>query len=177
MGERIVDGRIEAIVSPTRERAAKRIEGERDVIILEGRSGGVEQRSFDFPLDFYLRKELITRKQWRAGNDLFDSWNAACRSGYVQFQYRESDGGARAMEFTPPGAWAIDYNRAMAAIRGEEERRIAEHVIIDGRSLSTSQPNRSRATGRRIGMPLLLSALDDLAAFYKKLRQERAKKN
>lgn len=160
--ERIRDGRIHVVTQPTRERSAKRIDGERDVIVEEGDRGGCQMKSSSHPLDFYLRKRLITRLQWVAGNKLYKLWESGCLASYVQIQYRESTSSARSMQFTPPGAFAKEYREAMAAIGNVPQRRVAYYVCCEGQFLSTDPSFPSQRTARRHGMPLLIAALDAL---------------
>ena len=164
--ERVVDGRISTIVLPTRSRTAKRIDGEKDVLIVEGERGGLQVQSFAFPLDFYLRKQFISRAQWHAGVRYHRLWRQGCLSGYVQFQYREGDGGERNMQFVPPGAFALEWRNAQLAIRGVPERRIAYQVCCEGRTLALNPDFTSKRTAQRKGMPLLLIALDDLVRHF-----------
>jgi hypothetical protein len=164
--ERVRDGKIDVIVLPTRQRTAKRIDGERDVLVVEGDRGGVQVQSFSFPLDFYLRKQFISRAQWLAGNRFHKLWSEACRDGYVQFQYRDGNGGPPNLEFVPPGAFAAEYREALKAIRNEC-RKIAYTVCCEGLTLRVSRLYPSPRTAQRHGMPLLLSALDDLIRHFR----------
>ena len=171
--ERVVDGRISTIVLPTRSRTAKRIDGEKDVLIVEGERGGLQVQSFAFPLDFYLRKQFISRAQWHAGVRYHRLWRQGCLSGYVQFQYREGDGGERNMQFVPPGAFALEWRNAQLAIRGVSERRVAYSVCYCGHFLNTCPQFPSLRTARRKGMPLLLTALEDLIAYFIVIDEEK----
>jgi hypothetical protein len=166
--EQIRDGRVHIVITPTPERSAKRIDGEKDVLIVEGDRGGIQMQSFSFPLDFYLRKQFISRRQWLAGNRLHKLWASGCVEGYVQFQYRESNGGEPKLQFIPPGAFAIEYREAMRAVEGSERRRIAFHVCCDCQFLKTSKQFSSQRTAQRLGMPLLIDALDDLAKHFER---------
>ena len=161
--ERVVNGRIETILYPTDERNAMRVDGERDVLMVESSGGSIVPQSFAFPLDFYLRKQIITRDQWVAGTKLGFCWWRECgASPYVQFRYREGNGGARDTQFVPAGAFATRYRDAMAAIRNVAHRRIAYDVCCEGIPLRLSRRFKSERTAQRRGMPMLLDALDDL---------------
>jgi hypothetical protein len=89
-----------------------------------------------------------------------------CLAGYAQFQYRESRGGAPKMEFTPPGAFALEYRAAMAALSDVPQRRIVYHVCCEGKALQLSNQFASARTAQRRGMPLLLTALELLADHF-----------
>ncbi len=171
--ERVVDGRISTIILPTRSRTAKRIDGEKDVLIVEGERGGMQIQSFAFPLDFYLRKQFISRAQWRAGVRYHRLWKQGCLAGYVQFQYREGDGGERKTQFVPPGAFALEWRNAQLAIRGVPERRIAYQVCCEGITLALNKDFPSTRTAQRKGMPLLLAALEDLIAHFRDGDEDR----
>lgn len=170
MTDRIVDGRIQAIQSPNKWRSAKRIDGEKDVVILESPRGGVEQRSFLFPLDFYLRMELIERRQWLAGDRLNELYAEGTLPGYVQFKYRDGGGGGKQMNPDPSGVMTREYRAAMMAIRGVPERRIAYEVCCEGKSLTLLwrlNHFTSKRTAQRVGMPRLRDALNDLADHFR----------
>ena len=173
--ERIVDGRVQSVTYPTKARSAKRIDGEKDVLIVQSdpKRGGMLVQSFAFPLDFYLRKEFITRAQWRAGVRYHRIWRQGCLTGYVQFQYREGDGGERKTQFVPPGAFALEWRNAQLSIRGVPERRVAYSVCCDEHFLNTCPEFPSLRTARRKGMPLLLTALEDLVAYFVIVDEEK----
>lgn len=165
--ERVRDGRVHVVVLPTKERIAKRIDGERDLAIVEGDRGGMQIQSFSFPLDFYLRKQLVSRPQWRAGNKLHQLWAAASLDGHVQFQYRESNGGEPKLEFVPPGAFNIEYGNALAAVRDIPRRKVVCSVCCEGHALSLLPGFSSERTARRRAMPMLIDALDDLVRHFR----------
>jgi hypothetical protein len=166
-GERIRDGRVEAVILPTKERCAKRIDGDRDIVIVESPRGGGEARSFSFPLDYYLRKEMITRKQWLAGDQLFELYVEGTLPGHVQFRYRESNGNARVTAFTPPGAFATKYRDAIMSIRGLKARKVTFDVCCEGITLVRSKRFKSKWDAKREGMSYLLEGLDDLIDHFR----------
>ena len=164
--ERVIDGRVSTILPPTSERYAKIIDGEKDVLKQEGERGGVQFQSFAFPLDFYLRKEYISRKQWKAGNKINYLWENRSASRYIQAQYQERKEGARELTFTPPGAFAIEFRDALSAIKKPSGRRIVRHVCCQGKFLSKDPRSKNPKAAQRIGMPLLLEALDQLVDHF-----------
>ncbi|HYH64298.1 MAG TPA: hypothetical protein VD866_06330, partial [Urbifossiella sp.] len=123
--ERIVNGRVEAIVYPTKERNAKG-----DVRQITTDRGGREVRAYARDvLGYYLKRDHITPPQMRAGRRLERVYREGCTTlGYVQFQYRESSGGTREMNPDPPGASGKTFRDAMAAVRGRKEKKIAFDV-------------------------------------------------
>ena len=161
-----MDGRVNTIILPTRHRSAKRIDGEKDVLVVEGERGGVQVQSFAFPLDFYLRKQYISRQQWRAGVRYHNLWRQGCLTGFVQFQYKEGNGGERKMQFLPNGAFALEWRNAQIAIRDVPHRRIAYQVCCEGITLALNPDFSHKRTAQRRGMPLLLAALDDLVEYF-----------
>lgn len=111
--------------------------------------------------------------QWRTGVRYHRIWRQGCLTGYVQFQYREGDGGERKTQFVPPGAFALEWRNAQLSIRGVPERRVAYSVCCDEHFLNTCPEFPSLRTARRKGMPLLLTALEDLVAYFVIVDEEK----
>jgi hypothetical protein len=152
MGEqRIVNGRVEAIVYPTRERNAKG-----DVRQITTERGGLEFSVYARDvLSYYLKRDHITVPQLKAARRLHRLYREGCTStGFVQFQYRESSGGSRDLNPDPPGASGRLFREAMDAVRGVKEKKLAFAVCCHDEFAGKGNIRH------------LQSALDDLVAFF-----------
>ena len=157
--ERIIDGRVRAIVLPTPERAAKG-----DLTVEETARGGVHirvKRAFNDPLRYYARNGHLTDDQKHAGLRFYALWyRGAFQVGYALMRYGERagnpppdrDGHARSQE---------EYHFARKAIRGSRGKEIALRVCCYGEK-----------AGRRGQMELLRLALDDLVRHFEELRRK-----
>jgi hypothetical protein len=144
---------------------ARKIRG--DVVTVAGDRGGVERRSLDRPLEFYVAKGHITGRQYRAGKRLHALWESLAKAPYVQVQYREGDGGEKAQSFVPAGFGALIYREALYSITDERTRRIAFLVCCEEHFARECLPGTVRSTAIRQAMTMLRNALDTLAAHFK----------
>lgn len=122
--------------------------------VVTGDRGGAEfrARSFDDPIRFYERRGWITAKQARAARKLHQLWyHGSLVSCYVLMRYGEvsgsSDSDAKAMLYP-------EYRKAVAAIRGLPEQKVAYEVCCLGEMA-------------RGNMQALRNALDDLVRHFK----------
>lgn len=151
---------------PTKERIRQG-----DVAVDQGKRGGLEFRSFAFPLDFYLRRghlgkdERLSARRWTAGNMLYERWWYGCASSTP---YRLMTFGERYSGYRPPvtsnrakiSSDAHEYREAMKAIRSLTARRVAYYVCCEG------QKAGAFGNRKRPGMEYLIEALDDLIRHF-----------
>ena len=145
----------------TRARASRK-----DVIAVHGERGGLEYRSLDDPLDFYVGTRKINDRQYDAGNRLRSLSEQSAKSPFSQVAYGEERGGT-ALEYFPIGVFAVEYRNAVGSVRGEKERIVVQRVCCAHVSASRAIPFKSRRTAERKGIRYLISALDDLADHFK----------
>lgn len=128
--------------------------------------GGMQVRSFAFPLDFLLNRGSITPEQYNAGNTLHGLWSATFRSQYRLMSFGPSQAVA-ATDFEALRQMAIRYVRAIEAVRGTKARRVACLVCCYGVTVSRVPGFGSTSRAREVCMPLLKSALDDLHEHFR----------
>ena len=137
------NGRPEVLTARRRDRG--------DVVAVEGDKGGREFRSLDAPLEYYVARQAITGRQYRAGKRLHALWSKGNPSPYVQVRYEDGDGGAKALSFAPHGFGAVEYRDAMLAIDSKEARCVAFAVCCEGWHASQAALGKSERTKRRRG--------------------------
>jgi len=147
----------------------------RDVLIEEGKNGGVQYVAKNMPLDLYLKRCQITVKQHRAGEKLHALWRRGYHAPFAQHNYSERNGGEARTEFLPPGFLATEYREAINAIDGDLERSIAFNVCCIGYPASQAAIYASVRTAERNGIAYLRSALEDLIEHFKRLRNRNPK--
>jgi hypothetical protein len=140
------------------------------VVGVEGERGGKEYRSLARPLETYVAKGQITGAQYRAGLRLNALWEKTSQSPYSQVQYRDQEGGARAMSFVPTGFGAVEYRTAIDAVGGAKARLIVFGVCCEDRFATNCLPTLTRRTAERQGMAYLREGLDALARHFKAQR-------
>ncbi|MBP3955413.1 hypothetical protein J8F10_08980 [Gemmata sp. G18] len=155
----VKDGKPEVLTGHRKQRG--------DVVAVEGTSGGREYRSLDAPLEFYVARQVITGRQYRAGKRLHTLWAKANPSLYVQARYEDSDGGAKALSFAPHGFGAVEYREALQAIFSQDARRVAFAVCCEGTPASHCVKAGSVRSAKRQGIALLHEALEALADHFK----------
>lgn len=166
-----MEGRVEKSLLPldkegnpivlTEERKAK---GDIESVFSDETRGGAEHRSFNFPLDYLFRRDLITGKQHRAGCRLHQLWYHGFSAQYTLMRYGSEGGGGDNYESVKH--MAIQYVKACEAIRSDSHKQIVYEVCCLGRMLSGLSGFASGPTARRKGMPLFLAGLDDLTEHF-----------
>ena len=115
------------ITPPTPERLKKP-----DIGVMAGDRGGREIRSFAHPLDFYLKRDWITRPQRDAGNRYGELWEV----GYGRSRYAQSRYGDPLTRGKHEAGRSDDcrdaFDRAADAIRDIPARALAFHVCCLG---------------------------------------------
>jgi hypothetical protein len=137
----------EAEFTPTAERMAKG-----DLVAVQTERGGSEVRSYGHPLENYLCRDRISRRQYDAGLRYGQLWyHGMERSRFAMVRYARVPGG-----FDPEQqhAMAQAYANASKCIRGVKERHMVFKVCCVGEYM-----------GRGM-MPHLHSGLDDLAHHF-----------
>ena len=125
----------------------------RDVVKMEGKRGGIEHRSLDRPLDFYLNRCHITPRQYSAGVRYFRLWNySVLRERYTRMRFGEESAIAdlEGILIAPR-----QYLEAQAVLNAEQ-KRVVFNVCC-----------RDEKAGKRGGMLILRDGLDMLAKHFK----------
>ncbi len=134
-----------------------------DVVTAEGDRGGVERRSIDRPLEYYIAKAQITGTQYRAGLRLHELWAKGSQSPFSQAKYEDGSGGGQRLSFVPTGFAAVEFRLAMAAVPGNNRRDVVYAVCCQDIPASRSMRFSSRRTAERLSMAWLRDGLDSLA--------------
>lgn len=137
-----------------------------DVVIAEGDRGGAQFSSLQDPLAFYFHRGLITARQRRAGEKLYQLWRYGnMLSHWRVMRYDDSRGG-----YSDPQASALlspEYRKAMDAIKDRSEREVAFGVCCECRVLAELEGFKSARSAQRHSMGRLRNALDALADHFK----------
>lgn len=152
--------RSEPILTRARSKA-------RNVVAVQGDNTGYQLHSLACPLDFYVAKQQITGKQYRAGGRLRLLWAKSVQSPYVQARYDNGEGGGATLSFIPLGMFAVEYRDALYIITSPKARAIAHSVCCEDIPASRVLKMTSRRTAERKSMAYLREALDQLAEYFK----------
>lgn len=126
----------------------------KDVTVEEGDRGGIQYRSLSRPLDLYVRRGHITRRQYRAGHRYYSLWRHSClRTRYVRMNYGEEGGFVDVESISLSIKEFLDAQRAIGNVKARE---VAFLVCCE-----------DKLAGRTGWMPLLVEALGDLAAHFR----------
>lgn len=138
-----------------------------DVVGVVTDRGGREFRSLAEPLEYYVARETITGRQYRAGKRLHSLWVKANPSLFVQVRYEDTDGGAKALSFAPPGFAAVEYREVLFSIKDRRARDVVYAVCCWGFHACQATDGVSERNARRIGVRLLKEGLDTIADHLK----------
>lgn len=148
------EGKVEVLTE------AREARGDTQTITSDG--GWKQIRALNEPLLYYLHTDVISPRQFDAGDRLYRAWRRS-------FAAR-----VKTMRFGPPAPGselevscrlAREYLTAIGSIRAERERRVVYSVCCYGEFVKNLVASSQR-TAQRYGIPLLRSGLDDLVKHY-----------
>lgn len=142
----------------TKERVKKR-----DVIIIEGKTGGVEYRATQIPIDFYLKRKNINQKEYNAANKLFRDFTLSGQTSGMTANLNPTRSGGGA--FTTAQLEARErWRNAVDAIYGLVARQMVIDVVCYGYWLKDG--NYIGYKTGQMAMPRFKEAINDLIKHY-----------
>ena len=142
----------------TKERAKKR-----DVLIIEGKTGGVEYRATQIPIDFYLKRKTITQKEYNALNRLFRDFTLSGQTSGMTANLNPTRSGNST--FTTAQLEARErWRNAVNAIYGLIARQMIIDVVCYGYWLKDGSYGGYK--NGQLAMPRFKEAISDLIKHY-----------